>query len=154
MGVGIVCISLSGLDFLRPLAVILSACVSASSAYFHTHQSTDRRCVLSRLSSSPTSYDPSAAGSYDVVKNNILIKNFGLNEKTDRSLLHLLSAMSASVVATTACNPFDVIKSRYMSDGDGVRTGAKKYHSLKHCVTETFRIDGPKVHTVCLVCIT
>ena len=93
------------------------------------------------------------AGSYDVVKNNILIKRFGLNEKTDKSLLHLLSAMSASVVATTACNPFDVIKSRYMSDGDGIGNGVKKYKSLQHCVSETFRLDGAKVRFVCMSCM-
>jgi len=82
-------------------------------------------------------------GSYDVVKNNVLIKEFGFNEKDDKFMLHFLSAMSASVVATTACNPFDVVKSRYMSDGDGVQI-AKKYNSLTHCVTETMRMDGPR----------
>lgn len=80
-------------------------------------------------------------GTYDVFKNNIMIKRFGLNEKQDKALLHICSAMSASVVATTASNPCDVIKSRYMSD---MIDGKRKYHSLTHCITETYRIDGYK----------
>jgi hypothetical protein len=81
-------------------------------------------------------------GTYDVVKNNVLIKLFGLREDRDKAVLHLISAMSASVVATTACNPFDVVKSRYMSDIPSSVDGTKKYHSVSHCFRVTLQVDG------------
>eukprot|EP00605_Chrysophyceae_sp_TOSAG23-4_P000892 GSChrysophyteH1.ASY1.ANO1.983.1 assembled CDS len=78
-------------------------------------------------------------GSYDVVKNNILIHHFGFSEKKNGTILHLCSAMSASVVATTAANPCDVIKSRYMSDLGGVQ---RRYSSLGDCFSQTLKNDG------------
>jgi hypothetical protein len=81
-------------------------------------------------------------GSYDTIKNNLLIQKFGMNEKKNGFLLHIVSAMSASIVATTAANPCDVIKSRYMSDGMEGRP--KIYKSVTHCISKTFRVDGIK----------
>lgn len=80
-------------------------------------------------------------GTYDVVKNNVLIKHTSLRENTDKALLHLLSAMNASIVATTFSNPCDVIKSRYMSDIPDIK-GKKQYKSLGHCIKITFQVDG------------
>jgi hypothetical protein len=72
-------------------------------------------------------------GTYDSVKNNIFIKTFNLHEGF---MLHLCSAMTASLVTTTAANPLDVVKSRYMSDLNG------KYKSPFHCFAHTYKVDG------------
>lgn len=72
-------------------------------------------------------------GSYDTIKNNILVKDFGMQ---DGLLLHLCAAMSAGVITTTAANPVDVIKTRYMSDKVG------KYASPFDCVRQTLAVDG------------
>lgn len=72
-------------------------------------------------------------GSYDTIKNNILVKDFGMQ---DGLLLHLCAAMSAGIITTTAANPVDVIKTRYMSDKVG------KYASPLDCVRQTLAVDG------------
>lgn len=72
-------------------------------------------------------------GSYDTIKNNILIKYFGLS---DGIFLHFSSSMIAGVITTTAANPLDVIKTRYMSDH------MKRFSSPVHCVAVTFKEDG------------
>ena len=78
-------------------------------------------------------------GSYDVIKNNILIQYFNVNEKKNGTFLHLVSAMGASVIATTAANPCDVIKSRYMSDVGGA---SGRYSSLRDCFAQTLKNEG------------
>ena len=78
-------------------------------------------------------------GSYDVIKNNILIGKLQMSEKENSTLLHFISAMSASVIATTAANPCDVIKSRYMADLGGKE---RRYNSLKNCFAQTLKNDG------------
>ena len=72
-------------------------------------------------------------GSYDTIKNNILVKHFGMG---DGLALHLCSAMSAGIITTTAANPVDVIKTRYMSDGAGL------YKNPLACIAHTYRVDG------------
>jgi len=72
-------------------------------------------------------------GSYDTIKNNILINTFDIKEGF---LLHLISAMSAGIITTTATNPVDVIKTRYMSDK------TNKYTSPFHCIQVTFNEAG------------
>lgn len=72
-------------------------------------------------------------GSYDVIKNDILIAKLGIREGFGA---HLCASMMAGVIATTAANPFDVIKTRYMADAKGI------YKSLSDCVIHTFRKDG------------
>ena len=96
-------------------------------------------------------------GSYDSIKNNILRKNFHLD---DGILLHSSSAMLSGIITTTLANPVDVIKSRYLSDGmnnsvnsEGTTTtssrgpasssGMKKYKSPLDCILQTYRKDGP-----------
>jgi hypothetical protein len=59
-------------------------------------------------------------GSYDSVKNNIAIPLLGFK---DGVLLHLMTSSIAAVVTTTASNPFDVVKTRYMCDSTGRYTG-------------------------------
>lgn len=75
----------------------------------------------------------SQLGSYDVIKNNVFMQYFGMQ---DGLLLHLSSAMLAGLVTTTATNPVDVIKTRYMSDSKGL------YRSPIHCFTHTLRQEG------------
>lgn len=73
-------------------------------------------------------------GSYDSVKNNLLMKEFGMH---DGLLLHMCAAMTAGLITTTAANPVDVIKTRYMSDKAG------KYKSPLDCIRQTLAADGP-----------
>ena len=54
----------------------------------------------------------------------------------DGLALHLCAAMSAGIITTTAANPVDVIKTRYMSDGLG------RYGSPLDCIAHTYRADG------------
>jgi Mitochondrial carrier protein len=72
-------------------------------------------------------------GSYDTIKNNILIKLVGME---DGLQLHFAASMTAGIITTTAANPLDVIKTRYMSDKQG------KYTSPVHCLVTTFREEG------------
>jgi len=72
-------------------------------------------------------------GSYDTIKNNILVKQFGMG---DGLVLHLCSAMSAGIITTTAANPVDVIKTRFMSDSVGA------YSGVVNCIAQTYKSDG------------
>jgi solute carrier family 25 protein 14/30 len=72
-------------------------------------------------------------GSYDSIKHNLLMEVFGFKEGF---LLHLCSSLAAGVITTTAANPFDVIKTRYLSDDRG------RYRSISDCVRQTFRQGG------------
>lgn len=72
-------------------------------------------------------------GSYDTIKNNILVKEFGMK---DGLALHMMAAMSAGIITTTAANPVDVIKTRYMADA------AHKYKSPLDCIVKSYRADG------------
>lgn len=59
-------------------------------------------------------------GSYDSIKNNLLMGVFGMENGYP---LHLCAAMSAGIITTTAANPVDVIKTRYLSDMRGQYSG-------------------------------
>ncbi|KAJ1434481.1 mitochondrial carrier domain-containing protein [Ochromonadaceae sp. CCMP2298] len=72
-------------------------------------------------------------GSYDSIKNNLLIQHFGMQEGL---VVHLVTSMTAAVITTTAANPFDVIKTRYLSDHD------RRYASLIDCVRQLHREAG------------
>lgn len=72
-------------------------------------------------------------GSYDAIKNNVLIKFCGME---DGFVLHSLASMSAGVITTTAANPIDVIKTRYMSDRIGL------YKSPIQCAFMAFKEGG------------
>ena len=50
--------------------------------------------------------------------------------------LHLVAAMASGLITTTAANPIDVIKTRYMSDT------TNRYPSPFICVVETYREGG------------
>lgn len=73
-------------------------------------------------------------GSYDTVKNNIAIKLFKLEEGVT---LHLATSIIAAIFTTTASNPFDVIKTKYMCDAVG------QYSGVIDCVVKTFKNEGP-----------
>lgn len=53
-------------------------------------------------------------GTYDVFKNNLLVSKLNFNK--DKITTHLLASLLASFVATTICNPADVIKTRMMNN--------------------------------------
>jgi hypothetical protein len=72
-------------------------------------------------------------GSYDSIKHNLLMNIF---EVEDGFYLHVGAAMSAGIVTTTAANPFDVIKTRYLSDSAG------RYQNILHCISQTFKQDS------------
>jgi hypothetical protein len=75
----------------------------------------------------------SQLGSYDVIKNNVLRDRFGMQEGL---FLHFVASMAAGIITTTAANPIDVIKTRYMADSN------KVYASPLSCVVATFREGG------------
>lgn len=75
-------------------------------------------------------------GSYDSIKNNLLMGYFGMK---DGFLLHLSASMLASVITCTAANPADVVKTRYMSDHIG------KYKGPLHCAITTLREGGVSI---------
>ena len=52
-------------------------------------------------------------GSYDVIKNNLLVQTAGLDKEANST--HLLASLVASVVTTTAANPADVVKTKVMN---------------------------------------
>jgi len=56
-------------------------------------------------------------GSYDVIKNNILVKTFGYNK--EKQTTHLSASMLASIICTTTSNPPDMLKTRMMNDKVG-----------------------------------
>ena len=72
-------------------------------------------------------------GSYDTIKNNLLIGKLGMK---DGFWLHLCSSMTAGVVTTTAANPFDVVKTRFMSDTK------RRYRSPLDCALKTLHSEG------------
>mmetsp|Transcript_18317 Transcript_18317/g.26713 ORF Transcript_18317/g.26713 Transcript_18317/m.26713 type:complete len:112 (+) Transcript_18317:690-1025(+) len=72
-------------------------------------------------------------GSYDSIKNNFLRKHLGMQ---DGYPLHLTASLISGLITTTAANPVDVIKTRYMSDVAG------RYRSPLQCVLATYREGG------------
>lgn len=71
-------------------------------------------------------------GTYDIFKNNLLVAKLQFG-KEDNST-HFIASLLASLAATTAANPADVIKTRVMNDVDGAIGGSGKHfrHLLKH----------------------
>lgn len=71
-------------------------------------------------------------GTYDVIKNNLLVEQMGFVK--EKNSTHLLASMITSVVACTAANPPDVIKTRVMNDREGKigGSGAHFMHVLKN----------------------
>ena len=53
-------------------------------------------------------------GTYDVFKNNLLVQRLSFDK--DKTSTHLTASLLASLVATTICNPADVIKTRMMNE--------------------------------------
>ncbi|KAL7529452.1 hypothetical protein ACHAWF_002979 [Thalassiosira exigua] len=74
-------------------------------------------------------------GSYDVIKNDVLVKSFGFDGEAN--LVHFWASFAASLIATTVANPADVVKTRVMNDPHGIVGGPTAHfvHILK--------TDGP-----------
>lgn len=75
-------------------------------------------------------------GSYDSIKNNLLKRYFSM---TDGIPLHFVCSLLAGIITTTASNPVDVVKTRYMSDTSG------QFRSPLHCVLKTFQEGGVRI---------
>lgn len=75
-------------------------------------------------------------GSYDSIKNNLLKKYFGME---DGMFLFVTCSMLAGVITTTAANPVDVLKTRYMSDVTG------RYATPMQCAVDTVKEGGVRV---------
>lgn len=75
----------------------------------------------------------SQLGTYDSIKNNIMIKVFHLQEGF---LLHLCASMTAGLISTTVTNPVDVVKTRYMTNKGG------KFRNPFECTLYVFRHEG------------
>lgn len=72
-------------------------------------------------------------GSYDTIKNNILVPDFGMREGF---YLHFAASMCSGLITTTCANPVDVIKTRYMADFKGL------YSSPLNCIVMTYKEAG------------
>lgn len=72
-------------------------------------------------------------GSYDSIKNNLLIDVFHIQNGLQ---LHILASLAAGLITTTAANPVDVVKTRYLADVD------KTYRGPWHCAVVVFKQDG------------
>ena len=66
-----------------------------------------------------------------------MLKNFFHIE--EGFILHLTASMLAGVITATAANPFDMIKSRYMSDK------VNAYKNPIDCAIKSYRQDGASV---------
>jgi hypothetical protein len=77
----------------------------------------------------------SQLGAYDSIKHNLLLQKFKMKEGLT---VHLVSSLLAGLCTTTATIPFDVIKTRYMSDN------SNKYKGILDCVKSSYATDGPK----------
>jgi hypothetical protein len=75
-------------------------------------------------------------GSYDSIKNNLLKRYFQMN---DGIPLHFACSLLAGMITTTASNPVDVVKTRYMSDSTG------QFKSPLHCVLRTYQEGGLQI---------
>jgi len=74
---------------------------------------------------------------YDSFKTGLIEKGWG-----DSIVTHTAASLAAGFVATLACSPADVIKSRIMSqptDSNGI---GKYYRGSLHCFTSTIQKDG------------
>ena len=63
----------------------------------------------------------SQMGSYDVIKNNILVREFSFDGEAGGT--HLCASAIASLLTTTAANPADIVKTRAMNNPHGVVGG-------------------------------
>ena len=77
----------------------------------------------------------SQLGAYDSIKNNLLLQKFKMKEGLT---VHLISSLLAGLCTTTATIPFDVIKTRYMSDK------SNKYKGILDCIRSSYLTDGPR----------
>jgi len=75
-------------------------------------------------------------GSYDTVKNDLCVDTLSLREGP---ALQLTAAMISSVITTTASNPFDIIKTKYMC------SDAASYNGVLDCTLQNVRRDGPMI---------
>jgi len=74
-------------------------------------------------------------GSYDVIKNNILVPMLGFDKEANNT--HFIASFVASLVTTTAANPADVVKTRVMNDPNGIVGGASDHFK------DILKKDGP-----------
>eukprot|EP01135_Chromosphaera_perkinsii_P003085 Nk52_evm32s234 gene=Nk52_evmTU32s234 len=72
-------------------------------------------------------------GSYDAIKNNLLINQFGVQDGIG---LHFASSMLAGLITTAVTTPPDTIKTRVMADGHA------KYKGAIDCLMKTVRREG------------
>jgi len=75
----------------------------------------------------------SQLASYDHTKRMLLHTGYF----QDSPSTHLLASFVSGLVTTTACNPFDVVKTRIMTDSD------KMYRGPFDCFVKTVRHEGP-----------
>ena len=74
-------------------------------------------------------------GSYDVIKNNILVPILGFDKEANST--HFAASFIASIITTTAANPADCVKTRVMNDPHGIVGGASAHFK------DILKKDGP-----------
>jgi solute carrier family 25 protein 14/30 len=81
----------------------------------------------------------SCLASYDHSKAWMIRGRYG----EDGIATHLFASIVSGLVTTTTVNPFDVIKTRIMTDGTSRETaGRTRYRNAFHCAYETARNEG------------
>ena len=66
-------------------------------------------------------------GTYDIPKNNMFVPIFGFDKEANST--HFGASFVASLIATTAANPVDVVKTRVMNDPHAVVGGPTSHFS-------------------------
>ena len=62
---------------------------------------------------------------------------------TDGLATHLFASIVSGLVTTTVVNPFDVIKTRIMTDGtNAAEDGRRRYRNALDCAWQTWRAEG------------
>ena len=64
---------------------------------------------------------------------------------SDGPLTHLFASLVSGLVTTTVVNPFDVVKTRIMTDGtNAAEKGNRRYRSALHCAMQTWQSEGSR----------
>ena len=74
-------------------------------------------------------------GSYDIIKNNILVSIGGFDKESNYT--HFIASFIASLIACTVANPADCVKTRVMNDPNGIVGGAADHFK------NILKTDGP-----------
>ena len=99
---------------------------SISNAFYTIYTQKGIQGLYIGTSATVTFLTCSELGTYDIMKNNILVPIFGYDKEANQT--HFMASFIASLFATTIANPADVIKTRVMNDSHHIIGGP-----ISHC---------------------